>query len=56
VVFAGINVNDGKRIDDAELEQEVYVVDRVEVALNVNTVEELKIAEDQFAKLARKIS
>jgi adenosylcobinamide-phosphate guanylyltransferase len=51
VVPAGINVNDGKRIDDAQLEQEVYVVDRVEVAVNINTVEELKIAEDQFAKI-----
>ena len=54
VVFAGINVNDGKRIDDAELEQEVYVVDRLEVALNVNTVEELEIAEEKFAKFAGK--
>jgi len=45
VVFAGINVNDGSRIDDAELEQEVYVLDKAEVALNINTVEELRIAE-----------
>ena len=51
VVPAGINVNDGSRIDDAELEQEVYVLDKVEVAVNINTVEELRIAEEQFAKL-----
>jgi adenosylcobinamide-phosphate guanylyltransferase len=54
VVPAGINVNDGGKIDDAELEQEVYVVDKVEVAVNINTVEELRIAEEQFAKAFRK--
>ena len=54
VVFAGINVNDGSRIDDAELEQEVYVLDRVEVALNINTVEELRIAEEQFTLLHKR--
>ena len=51
VVFAGINVNDGKRIDEFELEQEVYVVDKVEVAVNINTVDELRIAEEQFRLL-----
>ncbi len=48
VVYAGINVNDGRRINDAELEQEIYVLDKVEVALNVNTVEELCIAQEKF--------
>ncbi len=51
VVPAGINVNSGERIDDAELEQDVYVLDRVEVAVNINTVEELRIAEEQYFKL-----
>lgn len=54
VVFAGINMNDGSRIDDAELEQEVYVLDKVEVALNINTVEELRIAEEQFARMHKR--
>ena len=54
VVPAGINVNDGKRIDDDELEQEVYVVDKAEVAINVNTAEELKIAEKQLANVSKK--
>ncbi|MFB3888128.1 MAG: NTP transferase domain-containing protein [Candidatus Bathyarchaeia archaeon] len=54
VVFAGINVNDGSRIDDAELDQAVYVLDRVEVALNINTVEEMRIAEDLFVRFPRK--
>ena len=50
VVPAGININDGGKIDDAELEQAVYVLDRVEVAVNINTVDELRLAEEQFAK------
>ncbi len=54
VVYAGINVNDGKRIDESELEQDVLVVDKPEVAVNINTVKELKIAEEEFAKRAHK--
>ncbi|MCX8151078.1 MAG: NTP transferase domain-containing protein [Candidatus Bathyarchaeota archaeon] len=50
LVYAGINVNDGRRITDAELEQEIYVLDKIEVALNINTVEELHIAQKQFSK------
>jgi adenosylcobinamide-phosphate guanylyltransferase len=53
VVPAGINVNDGARIDDPELDQAVYVVDKAEVAVNINTVEELKIAEVCFAKVKK---
>jgi adenosylcobinamide-phosphate guanylyltransferase len=51
VVPAGINVNDGRLIDEAELDQAVYVVDKAEVAVNINTVEELRIAEEQFARI-----
>jgi adenosylcobinamide-phosphate guanylyltransferase len=54
VVPAGINVNDGGRIDEAELEQAVYVMDKLEVAVNINTVEELRVAEEQLAKLSKK--
>jgi len=50
VVPSGINVNDGARINEAELDQEIYVVDKAEVAININTVEELKTAEALFAK------
>ena len=52
VVYAGINVLDGKRIDTPELEQEIYVLDRLEVAVNVNTADELRIAKKQFAKFS----
>jgi len=50
VVPAGINVIDGRRIDEEELDQEVCVVDWKEVAVNINTLEELKVAERLFAK------
>jgi len=42
---AGINVIDGKQIDEEELEEEVFVIDKKEVAVNVNTLEDLKVAE-----------
>lgn len=50
LVPAGINVIDGRRIDDKELDEEIYVSDRKEVAMNINTVEELHIAEGLFQK------
>jgi adenosylcobinamide-phosphate guanylyltransferase len=50
VVPAGINVIDGRRIDEEELDEEIYVSDRKEVAMNINTVQELRIAEDLFQK------
>jgi adenosylcobinamide-phosphate guanylyltransferase len=51
---AGINVIDGQRIDEAELEQEVCLMDLEEVAVNVNTLQELKIAEKLFTKAPKK--
>jgi adenosylcobinamide-phosphate guanylyltransferase len=56
VVPAGINVNDGGRINDDELDQEVYVVEWVEVAVNINTAEELKTAQEQFAEISGRIN
>jgi adenosylcobinamide-phosphate guanylyltransferase len=53
VVPAGINVNDGAKIDDNWIDQAVYVVDKAEVAVNVNTVDELRVAEKHFAKHSR---
>ncbi len=55
VVPSGINVNDGKRIDDPELDQEVYIVDKAEVAVNINTVGELKTAEEMYYKSLHKV-
>jgi adenosylcobinamide-phosphate guanylyltransferase len=50
VVPAGINVIDGRRIDEEELDEEIFVSDREEVAMNINTVQELRIAEELFQK------
>jgi adenosylcobinamide-phosphate guanylyltransferase len=50
VVPAGINVIDGRRIDEEELSQEFCLLDWKEVAVNINTLEELKIAERLFAE------
>jgi adenosylcobinamide-phosphate guanylyltransferase len=50
VVPAGINVIDGRRIDEEELDQEVCLLDLKEVAVNINTVQELKIAETLLRK------
>jgi adenosylcobinamide-phosphate guanylyltransferase len=51
VVPAGINVIDGWMINEEELEQEIYVLDRKEVAMNINTIQELRIAENLLKKL-----
>ena len=45
VVPAGINVIDGKRIEEEELDQELCLIDRKEVAININTQKELEIAK-----------
>lgn len=50
VVPAGINVIDGRRIDEEKLDEEICLLDRKEVAVNINTVQELRIAESLFAK------
>jgi adenosylcobinamide-phosphate guanylyltransferase len=47
---AGINVIDGRRIDEDELEEEICILDLEEVAVNINTVRELRIANELFQK------
>ena len=47
---AEINVIDGRRIDDKEVDQIFCVIDREEVAVNINTVEDLKMARELFEK------
>lgn len=48
LVPAGINVIDGRQVNEKELKEEILVVDREEVAVNVNTPKNLKIAECLF--------
>lgn len=45
VVPTGVNVIDGRLIDDGWMDQEVYVLDKNEVAINVNTLDDLQLAE-----------
>ena len=54
VVPTGINVIDGRRrYGDEWLDQDIYLLDRYELAVNINTVEELKLAELLIAKKRR---
>jgi len=54
VVPTGINVIDGRLIDGGWMEQEVYVLDKEEVAVNVNTPEDLQLAERLCTKVLAK--
>ena len=46
VVPVGINVIDGRsRYGDEWLDQDIYLLDREELAVNINTVQELQLAE-----------
>lgn len=50
LVPAGINVIDGGGIDEGELEEEIFVIDNEEVAVNVNTLHDLEIARNLLIK------
>lgn len=46
LVPVGINVIDGsKRYGDEWLDQDIYIIDNREIAININTVSELQLAE-----------
>ena len=45
LVPVGVNVVDGKRIKEKALEEEIFVVNNERVIMNVNTSEDLRIAE-----------
>ena len=53
LVPVGINVIDGARINEAELEQETLVVENEELAVNVNTEEDLLIARLLFEEIRK---
>jgi adenosylcobinamide-phosphate guanylyltransferase len=48
LVPVGINIIDGNRIEEPELEQAVLVTESEELALNVNTPSELEVASERF--------
>ena len=54
LVPAGINVLDWRRIDEPKLEQETFLTERKELAVNVNTIEDLKIAQRLFSQTGRR--
>ena len=45
LIPTGINVINGERIDEPKLEQENFITTAIEVAVNVNTLEDLRKAE-----------
>jgi len=45
LVPTGINMIDGKRIDESELEQETFIIEKEEIAVNINTIQDLEVAE-----------
>ncbi len=51
VVPTGINVLDGRLIDGGWMDQEVMVLDKIEVAVNLNRPEDLQLAERLLTKL-----
>jgi len=51
LVPVGLNVIDGgKRYGDEWLDQDIFVLDREELAVNINTVAELQLAEELLSK------
>jgi len=50
LVPVGVNVVDGKRIGEKELEEEILVVDDERVVVNVNTLDDVRIAERVLPK------
>jgi len=48
LVPAGINVINGKRIYETELEEEILVIDNEKIAVNINTFQDLRIARLLF--------
>jgi len=54
VLPAGINIINGTKIDEKELMEEIFLLDRTEVALNINTQNDLKIAQNLLTASAKK--
>jgi adenosylcobinamide-phosphate guanylyltransferase len=50
-VPVGINIIDGKRIDEGELDQTIFVIESSDVVLNVNTSMELDLARKKFSDM-----
>ncbi|HUK50427.1 MAG TPA: NTP transferase domain-containing protein [Terriglobales bacterium] len=55
VAAVGINMIDGRRIDEGELDQEVLMVDSLDLMLNVNNAQELELARKRLTVLGQGI-
>jgi len=44
----GVNVVDGRRIEERYLDEEILQIDDVKVAVNVNTLQDMRIAEEHI--------
>ena len=54
VVPVGINVIDGhKRYSDEWLDQDIYLLDQEELAVNINTLQELQLTEQLLGKVKK---
>jgi len=53
VVPTGIDVIDGKRIDDGRMEEAILVVNDERIAVNVNTFKDIEMAESMLRHSAR---
>lgn len=56
LVPVGINVIDGRGIEEEELEDEIFIIDDEEVAVNVNTIHDLEIAGHLLMKRPKRKS
>ncbi len=54
VLPAGINIINGTKIDEKEIVEEIFLLDRTEVALNINTQNDLKIAQNLLTTHTKK--
>ena len=56
VAPVGLNVIDGAKIDESKIDEEILVLDDQRLAMNVNTVEDARIAEQRLASFKTQIS
>jgi len=52
-VPAGINVIDGRRIDEGMMNEDVLIIDDERVAVNINTLRDLRIARELYKRFVK---
>ncbi|MFQ5711236.1 MAG: NTP transferase domain-containing protein [Candidatus Geothermarchaeales archaeon] len=51
----GINIIDGGKIDEPEIEEEILILEHEELALGVNTVEDLGLVEQKLSEKSKRL-